>query len=247
MDACIVKANPTDLQMCQLLTKRHTLRRRIDKWRDIQDVYMPSVAEHRAESISPDDANGSYPETVPLHLPSSLPADVIRTIPSNFIDIETRLRISQADDSLDDLKKFLRVTMGLWDYKRRNIGPSQRSSTRMFTTIDAFKEKVNRCADRYRAARRALSILDPGGSWAIRLRELNPEDIKPPTRDMERVPKANRARGVSSTARSDQDHSEGRRTLTWIWSAARPTNTESHGENVQAEIDESRFEICSHY
>ena len=240
MDARILKeANATDHQKGQLITKRNALRRRIDKWREAQDVYMPSVAEYRTQSISPDDASISfaYPEAIPLHLPSALPVDITSTLPSNIVDIETRLRMSQANDSLNDLRKFLLVTMGLWDYKRANIGPSQRSSTRMYATIGTFREKVNRCADRYRAARRALSILDPGGTWVVDLQELNPSDIRPPIRNVDGIPKRKRARNDSN----DQEASEGRRTLSWIWLAARPTDTESGGGGkVQAEIDESK-------
>jgi hypothetical protein len=245
MDARILdEAKATENQMGQLITKRNTLRRRIDKWRDIQDVLMPSLAEHRAGSISPDDS--ACPETIPLHLPSALPAGILSTIP-NLADIETRLRISQADDSLDDLKRFLRVTMGLWDYKHANIGPSQRQGTRMFATISTFREKVNRCAERYRAARHALSVLDPGGTWVVRLQELKPADIRPPIRDMEKAPGRKRARDVSSTARSDPEASEGRRALSWIWLAAQPTGTEyDGGEKVQTKIDESKSQNCPH-
>lgn len=212
---------------------------------------MPSVAKHRAESISPDDASKSfaYPETTLLHLPSALPADIYSTIPSNLIDIETRLRISQADDSLEDLKRFLLVTMGLWDYKRANIGPSQRSGTRMFVTINTFREKVNRCSNRYRAARHALSVLDPGGTWAIRLQELKPTDVRLPTRDMEKVPKPKGARNISS--RTDEEASEGRRALSWIWREGRPTGAEfDGGENLdvtQAEVDKSKSYNCLYW
>jgi hypothetical protein len=252
VDARIVKeGNVTDHQMSQLITKRNALQRQIDKWRDIQDVYMPSVAKHRAESISPDDASPSfaYSETTLLHLPSDLPADISSTVPSNLIDIETRLRISQADDSLEDLKRFLLVTMGLWDYKRANIGPSQRSGTRMFATIGTFREKVNRCSNRYRAARHALTVLDPGGTWAIRLQELKPTDVRPPTRDMEKVPKPKGARNISS--RTDEEASEGRRALTWIWRERRSISAEiDGGENMevtQTEIDKSKSYNCSYW
>lgn len=203
---------------------------------------MSSVPAYRAEFASPKGASQphAYPETTPLHLPSTLPADVRFSIPSNLIDIEIRLRISQADDSLEDLKKFLRVTMGLWEYKRANIGPSQRSGTRMYATINTFREKVNRCADRYRAARRALSILDPGGTWAAHLQELKPTDVRPPMRDMEKVPKGKRAR---NSHRTDREAGEGR-ALSWIWLVARETGTASHrGESVevtQTEINNSK-------
>jgi hypothetical protein len=137
--------------------------------------------------------------------------------------------------------------MGLWDYKRANIGPSQRSSTRMYATINAFREKVNRCANRYRAARRALSVLDPGGTWAVRLQELKPTDVRPPIRDMDKLPNRKGAHGASNTTRTDREANEGRRTLSWIWLAARPTGTEDGGENVevtQAEINESKSQSC---
>jgi hypothetical protein len=88
---------------------------------------MPSVIKHLAQSVSPDDEDRFFerPEAIPLYLPSTLPSDLISTIPPKFIDIEKCLRVSQADDSLNDLRKFLRITQGLWDYKRTHIGSSQ--------------------------------------------------------------------------------------------------------------------------
>jgi hypothetical protein len=245
VDARILKEEKaTDHRVNQLLMKCNTLRRWIDRWKDVQAAYMPSVAEYRAESISPDDACKYFenPETIPLHLPSALPTDIASTIPSNFFVIETWLRISQVDDSLNDLKRFLRVTMGLWDYKHTNIGPSQRSSTHMHVTINTFREKVIWCAERYRAARSALSVLDPGGTWAIRLQELKPTDIRPPIRDMDKAPKPKQAH---NDARTDPEASEGRRTISWIWLASCPVATGSGGdENMQKQIGKSESQNC---
>ena len=61
-----------------------------------------------------------------------------------------------------------------------------------------FTDKVNRCAARYRAARHALMSLDPGGEWRQRLRDLKAEHVKGPQR-------------------GEDDESEGRRELSWIW------------------------------
>ena len=182
--------------MNQLITKHNVLCHRIERWRDIQDVYMPTVTQYRAESISPDDNNNFFmhPKTIPLHLPSTLPMDICSTVSPNLIEIDKRLRLSQADDSLHDLQSFLRITMGLWDYKRSNVGSSQRSSTRMYSTIGTYREKVNRCSNRYRAAYCALSTLDPGGLWTTHLQELKAADVRPPICDMEKVPKAKAAR-----------------------------------------------------
>jgi hypothetical protein len=93
----------TDREMSQLITKRNVLRRRIDKWREIQNVYMPSITKHLAQSVSPDDKDRFFerPEAIPLYLPSTLPSDLISTIPSKFIEIKKCLRVSQADDSLN--------------------------------------------------------------------------------------------------------------------------------------------------
>ena len=251
MDALILKeAKATDHQVGQLVTKCNTLRRRIDKWRDIQAVYLPSVAKYWTESVSPDDAHkySKNPETIPLHLPSVLPTDIVSTIPPKFFEIETRLRISQADDSLYELKRLLRITMGLWVYKHAEIGPSQRSGTRMNAIISTFQERVSRCAERYRAAHRALSTMDPGGIWADHLQELKTGDVRPPVRDMDKVPKPKGARKDSRTSRTDPEASEGRRTLSWIWLAACPKGTESGGgKNGQTELQESKSHNCSHW
>jgi len=239
VDARIIKeTTATDHGMCELIKKRNVLRRRIDKWRETQVVYMPSLAKHLTQPDSPDDDDELFecPEAIPLWLPSTLPPDVISTIPSKFVEIEKCLRVSQADDSLNDLRRFLRITMGLWDYKRTQIGSSQRNGTRMYTTIGTYREKVNRCASRYRAARNALSVLDPGGTWTTRLQELKSTDIQPPIRDMEKIPKPKGARGTHGTTRRDPETSEGRRTLSWIWLAAQPEGARSG----QSEIDGSK-------
>lgn len=207
---------------------------------------MPSVTEYRAESISPNNACKYFenPETMPLHLPSALRTDIASTIPSNFFVIETHLRTVSADDSLYELKKFLRIMMGLWDYKHAHIGPSQCSSTCMLAIIRTFQEKVNRCAEHYRAAHCALSVLDPGGTWAVRLQELKDDDVRPHIRDMEKVPKPRGGRKVPSTSRADPEASEGQRTLSWIWLAACPTG--GGAENMQKECDESKPQNCPH-
>jgi len=111
----------------------------------------------------------------------------------------------------------------------------------MYTIISAFQEKVLRCVDRYSAACHALSVLDPGGTWAVCLQELKTTDLRPPIHDMDKVPKGKGAHNASSTTRTEREASEGRRVLSWIWLVARPTGTESNGgKNVQAEIDESK-------
>jgi hypothetical protein len=73
--------------------------------------------------------------------------------------------------------------MGLWQYKYAQVGPGQRANTRARTMINRFRDKINRCANRYRAARAALLKLDPNGDWTARLLELKPSDVRGPGRE----------------------------------------------------------------
>lgn len=43
---------------------------------------------------------------------------------------EARLRTGQADDALVELRRLLRITMGMWDFKFTDVGFSQRGNTR---------------------------------------------------------------------------------------------------------------------
>src|SRR6266849_9542046 len=74
----------------------------------------------------------------------------------------------------------------------------------MYASISTYREKVNRCASRYRAAHNALFVLDPGGTWTTRLQELESADIRPPIRDMEKIPKPRRARRAHNSTRRIQ-------------------------------------------
>jgi hypothetical protein len=89
--------------------------------------------------------------------------------------------------------------MGLWHYKFTQVGPSQRSGTRARSLINRFKDKIYLCAERYRAARTALLLIDPTGSWILHLRELKAEDVRAPGKE-------------------DDEH-EGNRSVSWIWLA----------------------------
>ncbi|KAN0109688.1 hypothetical protein V8E52_009034 [Russula decolorans] len=144
---------------------------------------------------------GHLPETMPLTLPSALPASLQNSGPFKLAQIELRFRLAHAEDSLSELCRLLRITMGLRDYKVKQIGPSQRAGTRACNLINRFKDKLSRCAERYRAARNALLALDPTGEWGKRLQELKNEHIRAP--------------GCSD------GESEGFRQVSWIWMVAR--------------------------
>jgi hypothetical protein len=187
-----IRSKATTFQAAELEEKRAILHRRITKWHEIQLFYMPEV-RGRQEAR---EGEVLHPESIPLHLPSGVPAGC--GLSEDLVNVEKRLRVAQADDALVELRRLLRVTMGLWDYKFSQLGPSQRANTRARSMISRFQDKVQRCAERYRVARSALRRLDPTGPWLERFLELKPEHVKAPQR-------------------SEDDESEGRRELSWIW------------------------------
>src|SRR5262245_25142768 len=155
---------------------------------------MPAVAGLRAATPSVLTSSMTHPENDLLYLPSQMP---LGNSVDGLAEKERRLRVAQADDALAELKRLLRITMGLWEYKYTQVGSGQGPNTRTRAMITRFKTKVACCADRYRAARAALLKLDPTGNWIIRLRELKAEDVRAPGRE--------------------DGESEGRREWSWIW------------------------------
>src|SRR5215475_2506526 len=100
-----------------LLDKRNALRCRIEKWQEVQSLYMPGA-------VQPLSSPGyfEWPETIPLQLPSGLPATCRLMLPGGLVEKELRMRIAQADDALAELRKMLCVSMGLSYYKYSQVG-----------------------------------------------------------------------------------------------------------------------------
>jgi hypothetical protein len=195
------KGKRTTLDINEVQERRNILYRRIESWRQIQSVYMPAAVELLAADPQATSSSAEHPESMPLLLPSQIPATHWPT--GTLAGMERRLRIAQADDALCELRRLLRITMGLWDYKYTQLGPGQSAGTRARTMISRFRDKINRCSERYRAARLALLKLDPTGSWISRFKVLSPEDIRAP--------------GRQDDDDGNDRESEGRREIPWIW------------------------------
>jgi hypothetical protein len=190
--------------------------RRIEKWRETQALYMPGVSELQ----SSDDCDSA--ESIPLYLPSSLPASLRLSLATSLQDREQRLRLAQVQDSLTELRRLLRIMLGLRDYKHTQVGYRQKANTRARALIARYQEKVNRCADRYRAGWQALQSLDCTGSWTEQFLELKVEDVRPPMRNV--------------------DESEGRRQVSWIWMVKPDSNI--HVMDDETDIDEGEKFHC---
>lgn len=155
-------------------------------------------------------------ESVPLHLPSSLPQH-LRTLPelATALEKERRLRVAQADDALAEIRRQRRIISGLWQFKRLNVdGTGNKTSTRMRALYNRFTLRTQRRAACYRAARSALLVLDPDGSWQSRLRDLKDSDIRGPGKD-------------------DTGSGNSRFEPSWIWLVPRLPSTPEMGDSEE--------------
>ncbi len=204
---------------------------------EARNLYIPPISDDHTTTSSTESPHATSadclpePETVPLRLPSSLPASLQNYCQFKLNQIELRFRLAQAEDTLSELRRLLRVTMGLRDYKLKQVGTSQRVGTRARNLINRFKDKVSRCVERYRVAHKALFALDPTREWQTRLRELKDEDIRPPGRG--------------------DDQSEGFRELSWIWLVTRRyggqvSSLEQSGPLTGEELDSCEY-MSQHY
>ena len=211
-----MKGLRTSKQLADLQEKRNGLLCLIQNWRAVQLVYLPHVASLLAQSPPPPESTtiSSTPEilakNIPLFLPSALPHH-IRNLPEleELCKLERRLREPQADDALASIQRQRRVIQGLWQFKRLNAsGIGNRPNMNMLTLYKRFDSKTKRAAEEYRAAWRALRVLEPNGSWSLRLKELKDRDISGPGRDPE-----------------DETTSNSRYEPSWIWLVPAATGT----------------------
>ncbi|KAI0045474.1 hypothetical protein FA95DRAFT_1473414, partial [Auriscalpium vulgare] len=217
-----------------LREKQAVLRHRIASWRPIQQLYIPCINQLLSNSQDADaDASASssvpstsgHPENETLYLPSQLPVELRRTgCVAGLADKEYRLRLAQAEDSLYEVRRSLRIRHTHVHFKRIHItGPGQKANTRARTFIARLMEKVARHAQRYRAAYSALLQLDPDGDWKHKLRELRDSDLRGPRQEPNQLGKG---------------HFE----ATWIWRNLRPDIRDAPGADedaTEAEITDS--------
>lgn len=133
------------------------------------------------EADLPEEQEGPHPILnltalkVKLHLPSHLdPSIRQQCCPSNIVQTEIRLSFAVAEDALRDLRKYLTAKKTLVNYKIKHVsGPGRRANTRARAIIDRFQSRINHSADKYRASRNALALLDPDGSQTMQLLNIN--------------------------------------------------------------------------
>lgn len=184
---------------------------------------MPTVGSLRTMVVDDDMVEGTrrhgkvrspahLVEDLPLLLPSHLP-QAYRDDPTlkSLRGKERRLRVAQADDALADIRHLRCVITRIAQFRRFNVnGTGGERTSRMRSLHDKFQAKVVLAAERYRAAYRALTALDPTGAWRARLQPLLDGDIRGPGQDDHGV--------VDPRGRLTINN--GREKISWIWRVA---------------------------
>ena len=168
-------------------------------------MYIPGLA---SIDYSEDSSKlESQPEVLKLWVPSQLPIEsrhawCLPGVP----DLEFRFRYAQADDTLAELRRHIRLLQLARDQNAKHT-KSTSSTTRSQGILDGFRGKIRRLASQYRGACQALVALDPAQErapdWGQYFHSLNDHDLRAPVRD-------------------EAQPSEGKTQYSWIWTSARP-------------------------
>lgn len=98
----------------------------------------------------------------------------------------------------------------------------------MRATYSRFNLKVNLAVRRYRVARAALLVLDPGHYWRLQFKELKDEDNRGPTPDSDDEPVVHRSR-------FSKKRGEGYYQPSWIWKVG-AENVPEEGDTLHASM-----------
>ena len=144
------------------------------------------------------------PESIKLWLPSALPNRDTLCTPGLSL-IEFRLRYAQAIDSLDHLRRLLRLVRGLKLQSQKHPVPTEKTRTRTRSVFDGLQVRIAQVCARYRDAYTALRRLHPSGGWRSFFQEMKKDDIRGPGRELD-------------------EFSESRFIPSWIWTRQAPLN-----------------------
>ncbi|KAJ6506111.1 hypothetical protein DFH09DRAFT_1375122 [Mycena vulgaris] len=161
---------------------RHALLVKIEKYRNLQKIYMPSAARsmEEADGDRDPDAAPPKPERVKLFMPSQMvpdsEGDMLRGCIWGPLGMEAKLRIGQCNNSLASMRSRLHAKWHLIGFQDENV-TGQIQSTKARSLIGEVGERVQAFAKRYRHGREALLALE-GAEAYPRFRELKANDIR---------------------------------------------------------------------
>ncbi|KAJ7886289.1 hypothetical protein B0H13DRAFT_2342938 [Mycena leptocephala] len=217
----------------------HTkLRRKIDAWMEVQQLFIPEVAllreredAARKRVAATQAMPGLRAQDMKLWLPSAIGRSA-QCDPELF-EYEYMLRKGQAFEALEEIRNQLLVRTHEYKFKDRAVR-GVRGNTRSATRIKAIDARIQRAAEQYRAARAALvslsSTLDRIGTdlnhadWKQHLHVLKEEHIRSRPgslfgdEERRRGRKSARLDPVQEAERAAR-RAEEKMPMSWIWLA----------------------------
>jgi hypothetical protein len=173
-----------------MIERTSKLRRKIFAWIDVQTKFFPGLAivreledAARARAAQSQTVPGIKVSDIALWLPSAIAASPPRSdvvCKEDVLDHEYRMRVGQAHESLDEVRRLLLVRT--YQYKLKDVhARGVRANTRSNEKIAALNDRVKRAAASYRTARKALVALGrrlKRNEWEVELRELKEDDVR---------------------------------------------------------------------
>ncbi|KAH9846598.1 hypothetical protein C2E23DRAFT_872278 [Lenzites betulinus] len=221
-------------KLAEIHERRTSLRRKIQKYRELQAVYMPAATPVLAE----DDAcrtDVQHVEHIRVGLPSEISESRRTAVCSaRLINMETRLRTAQCRDALQDLRNKLHTIEQLYSYKKLNVR-NQGPNTRARASIAQQEARKLRAVHKYRRARRALLALCGTGDWEQEIKVLLDDDVRGIEEDDPAViARRKRKRG------DKPGPAEGRRRMSWIWHTSNEDGPHQITDSLRVEWLKSR-------
>ncbi|KAI9070330.1 hypothetical protein FKP32DRAFT_1558146, partial [Trametes sanguinea] len=219
----------TPSKLLGLHERRNALRRKIQKLRDLQAIYMPAALPLLADDPAAQ-TDIELIEDVRIGLPSEIHA-AHRALAGTprLQEMEARLREAQCRDALQEIRNRLHIINHLYRYKQANVR-HQGPNTRVRADLASQDERKARAVDKYRRARRAMLTLSGPGEWEGRFRRLEDKDVRGLEEDdPDALAKRKRKRG------DDPGPAEGHRTMSWIWNASDAHGSDSLADSLRVE------------
>jgi len=224
--------------------------KRIHRFREIQQVYMPGLdspllAQLERATLPPNTTSVHVEDSI-LFMPSELSTATRRRVCTPDLgDIEDRLHFAEAHEALDQLRHHLRNRTFTNKFKVKNV-TGQKHNTRAREVQHRIDDKVKTSQVQYCRVRAALMNLRGPGSWEATLQVLNQSDVRALNeRELTEQEKyeERRVRARHENQRKDSDEEEeigdirvvakpaevgeGQRKPSWIWFST------SRGEDMQ--------------
>ncbi|KAL1739936.1 hypothetical protein HDZ31DRAFT_48500, partial [Schizophyllum fasciatum] len=197
--------DPTAAQQVDLMKRARSIRKRIRRYRQQQQVYMPGLRSHLSATNRDLQDDVEEAQSITLYLPSELPSSRVRAAvcAPGLADLEARLREGEAHEALENVQRALRArtvtNMFRHQHSRGNV-----LATRARSAMDKISKRAHTAKLRYRFARNALLRLIGHGLWEDVLRPLNDDDVD--------FAGDSGVYTAGIVARGDSS-----RTLSWIW------------------------------